>query len=132
MREDVRDIDCELEYSNAQRVQAAAGPEKYIAFDRRDIAYSVKTALHQMSTHAASRCADRSLSEEQSRLVWKFPYQQQPKSIDVSVDAAFATKETTLTSTFGVAECLGKRQSSSHQACRACEHCPLVMSSLPS
>ena len=46
---DVRDSHCELECSEAKLVQAAAGFEQYIALDRPDIAYSVKTALHQMS-----------------------------------------------------------------------------------
>ena len=46
---DVRDSDCELEHSEAKLVQAAAGLEQYIALDRPDIAYSVKTALQQMS-----------------------------------------------------------------------------------
>ena len=46
---DVRDSDCELEYSEAKLAQAAAGLEQYIALDRPDIAYSVKTALQQMS-----------------------------------------------------------------------------------
>ena len=38
---DVRDSDCELKYSEAKLVQAAAGLEQYIALDRPDIAYSV-------------------------------------------------------------------------------------------
>ena len=38
------------------------------------------------------------------RLVWKFPCQQQPKSIDVFVDVDFAARETMLRSTSGVAE----------------------------
>ena len=42
------------------------------------------------------------------RLVWKFQYQQQPKSIDVFVDADFAARETMLRSTSGVAEFFGK------------------------
>ena len=36
---DVRDSDCELEYSEANLVQAAAGLEQYILLDRPDIAY---------------------------------------------------------------------------------------------
>ena len=75
---DVRDSDCELEYYEAKLVQAAAGLEQYIALDRPYMAYSVKTALQQMSN---------------PRLVWKLPYQQQPKSIDVSVNADFAARE---------------------------------------
>ena len=46
---DVRDSECELEYSEAKLVQAAAGLEQYIALDRPHIAYSVKTALRQRS-----------------------------------------------------------------------------------
>ena len=46
---DDRDVDCELVYSDAKLVQAAAGIEQYIPLDRPDIAYSVKTALQQMS-----------------------------------------------------------------------------------
>ena len=45
---DDRNVDCELEYSDTKLVQAAAGLEQYIALDRPDIAYSVKTALQQM------------------------------------------------------------------------------------
>ena len=48
---DVRDSDRELEYADAKLVQAAAGLEQYIALDRPDKAYSVKTALQQMSKH---------------------------------------------------------------------------------
>ena len=46
---DDRDVDCELEYSDAKLVHAAAGLEQYIALDRPVVAYSVKTALQQMS-----------------------------------------------------------------------------------
>ena len=46
---DDRDIDCELEYTDAKLAQAAARLEQYIALDRPDIAYSVKTAFQQMS-----------------------------------------------------------------------------------
>ena len=46
---DVRDSDCELEHSEAKLLQTAAGLEQYIALDRSDIAYSVKTALQQMA-----------------------------------------------------------------------------------
>ena len=46
---DVRVSDCELERSEARLVPAAAGLEQYIALDRPDTAYSVKTALQQMS-----------------------------------------------------------------------------------
>ena len=48
---DVRDSDCELEFSKAKLVQAAAGLEQYIALDRPDIACSVRTA----SGHRCSR-----------------------------------------------------------------------------
>ena len=44
-----RDVDCELEYSDAKPVQAAAKLKQHIALDRPDVAYSVKTALQQMS-----------------------------------------------------------------------------------
>ena len=50
---DVRDSDCELEYSEAKLVQAAAGLEQYSALDRPDIAYSVKAALRQTKPHEA-------------------------------------------------------------------------------
>ena len=95
---DDRDVNSELEYAEAKVVQAAAGLEQYIATDRPDIAYSVKTALHQMSKPTKSN----------PRLVWKFRYQQQPKSIDVFVDADFAARETMLRSTSGVAEFYGR------------------------
>ena len=74
--EDDRDFDCELEYSGAKLVQAAAGLEQYIALDRPDIAYSVKTALQQMSkpTRAISSSgASRSLLEEQSETDLEVP-----------------------------------------------------------
>ena len=109
---DVRDSDCELEYSDAKLVQAAAGLEQYIALDRPDIAYSVKTALQQMSNSTKLKQLRvvrvwRYLKNN-PRLVWKFPYQQQPKSIDVFVDADFAARETILRSTSGVAEYYGR------------------------
>ena len=46
---DDRDVNSELEDAEAKIVQAVAGLEQYIALDRPDIAYSVKTALQQMS-----------------------------------------------------------------------------------
>ena len=96
---DDRDVDCELEYHDAKLVQATAGFEQYIALDRPDIAYSVKTALQQMSkpTKLMQRRVVRVARDLKNnpRLIWKFPNQQQPKSIDVFVDADFAARETT-------------------------------------
>ena len=95
---DDRDVNSELEDAEAKIVQAAAGLEQYIALDRPDIAYSVKTALQQMSKPTklmklrvikVARYLKSNL-----RLVWKFQYQQQPKSTDVYVDADFAARET--------------------------------------
>ena len=40
-----RDVNSELESAEAKVVQAAARLEQYIALDRPDIAYRVKTAL---------------------------------------------------------------------------------------
>ena len=89
-------------------MQAAAGLEQYTALDRPDIAYSVKTALQQMSkrTKPMQRRVVRVFCNLQNnpRLTWKLPYQQQPKSIDVFVDADVAARETMLRSTSGVAE----------------------------
>ena len=102
---DVRDSDCELEYSDAKLVQAAAGLEQYNSLDRPDIAYSVKTALKQMSkpTKLMQLRVVRvgRYLKNNPRLVWKFPYQQQPNSIDLFVDADFAARETMLRSTSG-------------------------------
>ena len=109
---DDRDSDCQLEYSEAKLVQAAAGLEQYIALDRPDIAYSVKTALQQKSktTKLMQRRVVRVACylKNNPRLIWKFPFQQQPKTIDVFVDADFAARETMLRSTSGVAECCGR------------------------
>ena len=107
-----RDIDCELEYSDAKLVQAAAGLEQYIALDRPDIAYSVKTALQQMAkpTKLVQLRGVRVARylKNNPRLVWKYPYQQQPKSIDLLVDADFAARETMLRSTSSFAEYYGE------------------------
>ena len=109
---DVHDSDCEREYSEAKLVQAAAGLEQYIALDRPDIAHSVMTGLQQMSkpTKLMQLRVVRvgRYLKNNPRLVWKFPYQQQPKSIDVSVGADFAARETMLRSTSGVAEYYGR------------------------
>ena len=81
-------------------MQSPAGLEQYIALDRPDTTYSVKTALQQMSKPTklvrlrVLRVA-RYLKNN-PRLIWKFPYQQQPKSMDVFMDADFAVKETML------------------------------------
>ena len=84
---DDRDIDCEPEYSDAKLVQAAAGLEQYVALDGPDIAYSVKTALQQMSKPTKLMqlrvMRDAPYLKNNPRQIWKFPYQQQPKSIDV-------------------------------------------------
>ena len=90
----------------AKLVQAAAGLEQYIALDRPDIAHSVMTALQQMSklTKLMQLRVVRvgRYLKNNPRLVWKFPCQQQPKSIGVFVDADFAARETMLRSTSGV------------------------------
>ena len=123
---DVRDSDCELEYSDAKLVQAAARREQYIALDRPDIAYSVKRTLQQMSK--LSRLMQLrvvrvgSHLKNNPRLVCKFPYQHQPKSIDVFVAADFAPRETMLRSTSGGAEYCGRAPiefASSTQSVRA-------------
>ena len=84
-----RDINNELEYAEAKAVQAAAGLEQYIALDRPDIAFSVKTALQQMSKPTKLMklriIKVARYLKSNPRLVWKFQYQQQPKSIDVYV-----------------------------------------------
>ena len=109
---DDRDVNNELEYAEAKVVQAAAGLEQYIALDRPDIAYSVKTALQQMSKPTKLMklriIKVARYLKSNPRLVWRFQYQQQPKSIDVFVDADFAARETMLRSTSGVAEFFGK------------------------
>ena len=70
---------CELEYSDAKFVQAAAGLDQYIALDRPDIADSVKTASQQMSkpTKLMQLRVVRvgRYLKDNTRLVWKFPYQ---------------------------------------------------------
>ena len=59
-----------------------------------DVRDSVKTALQQMSkpTKLMQLSVVRvgRYPKNKPRLVWKFPYQKQPKSIDVFVDADFA------------------------------------------
>ena len=72
------DIDCELDYSDAKLMQAAAGLEQHIAPD---------TA----SRRRCSRWRTPRLKNNR-KLVWKYPYQQQPKSIDVFVDADFEAR----------------------------------------
>ena len=102
----------ELEYAEAKVVQAAAGLNNTSALDRPDIAYSVKTALQQMSKPTKLMklriIKVARYLKSNPRLVWRFQYQQQPKSIDVFVDADFAARETMLRSTSGVAEFFGK------------------------
>ena len=98
---DDRDVDCELAYSDAKLVQAAAGREQYIALDRPDTVCSVKTALHTKLMQLRVVRVARYLKNN-PRLIWKFPYQQQPRSIEVFVDADFTARETMLRSTSGV------------------------------
>ena len=109
---DDRDVNSELENAEAKVVLAAAGLEQYIALDRPDIAYSVKTALQQMSKPTKLMklrvIKVARYLKSNPRLVWKFQYQQQWKSIDVFVDADFAARETMLRSTSGVAEFYGR------------------------
>ena len=84
---DVRDSDCEVEYSEAKHVQAAAALEQYIALDRPDIAYSVKSALQRMSKLMQLRVVrvGRYLKNN-PRLVWKFPYQVLARRPGVNVN----------------------------------------------
>ena len=113
---DDRDFDCELEFSDAKLVQAATGLELYIALDRPDIAYSVKIALQHMSKPAklmhlrVVRVAR--YFKNNPRLMWKFPYQQQPKSIDTFVDADFAARKTMLRSI--LRQCLEEAHETTH------------------
>ena len=94
---DVCVSDCELECSDAKHVQAAAGLEQYIALDRPDVAYSVKTTLQQMSKPTKLMqlrvVQVGRYRKNNSRLFWKFQYQQQPKSIDMFVDADIADRD---------------------------------------
>ena len=109
---DDRDFNSELECADAKLVQRAAGLEQCIALDRPDIALSVKTALQQMSKPTKLMklrvVKVARYLKSNPRLIWKFPYQQQPKSVDVYVDADFAARETMLRSTSGVAEFYGR------------------------
>ena len=92
-------------------MQAAAGLEQYIALEpsshcvqRQDSVADVEA--HE--AHAVSRCPSWAL--------------QQSKSIDVFVDADFASRETMLMSTSGVAEYYGRAPiefASSTQSVRA-------------
>ena len=109
---DDRDVNSELEYAEAKIVQAAAGLEQYIALDRPDHCLQrqdmqqtnvVPTKLMKLRVIKVARYL-----KSNPRLVWKFQYQQQPKSIDVFVDADFAARETMLRSTSGVAEFHGR------------------------
>ena len=91
---------------------AAAGLEQIIALDRPDIAYSVKTALQQVSKATKLKqlrvVRVARYLKNNPRLTWNFPYQQQPTSVNVFLDADFAARETMLRSTSGVADCHGR------------------------
>ena len=69
---------------------------------------SVAADVEAHETHATSRCPSWALLEEQSEVGVEVPYQQQPKTIDVFVDADFAARETMLRSTSGVADYYGR------------------------
>ena len=106
---DVRDGDRELEYTDAKLVQAAVGLEQYSAWDRPDIAYSVKTALQQMSESTKLmqlRVVRVARYLKNNRL--EVPVSARPKSIDVFVDADFAARQSVLRCTSGVAEYYGR------------------------
>ena len=68
------------QYYDAKLVQATAGLEQYIALDRPDTAYSVKKSLPTKLMQLRVVRVGRYLKNN-PRLVWKFPYQQQLKSI---------------------------------------------------
>ena len=66
---DDRDIDCELENSDAKLVQAAAGLEQYITLDHRlQRQDGVATNVEAHEAHAASRCPGRPSPEEQYKV----------------------------------------------------------------
>ena len=77
IEKDDREVNSELEDAEAKVVQAAAGLEQYIALDRPDIAYSVKTALPtNVETHEADEASSHqgcSVSEEQSEVGLEVP-----------------------------------------------------------
>ena len=115
-----------LDDAERKIVQSAAGLEQYIALDRPDICYSVKTALQGMAEpnklmHLRVVRIARYLKSA-PRLVWHYYYQAIPKTCDCYGDADFAARETQLRSTTGTVDCLGKHTlegSSSTQSVRA-------------
>ena len=101
----------ELLYETGKKVaQSAAGLEQYIALDRPDIGYSVKTALQGMANPnklmmlRVVRVA-RYLKAH-PRLTWHFNYQAAPRYCDTYGDADFASKEAQLRSTTAPCGCL--------------------------
>ena len=84
------------------------GLEQYIALDRpRHCLQRQDSTTTDVETHEVDETSNHqgcSVLEEQSKVgPGGFQYQQQPKSIDVFVDADFAARETMLRSTSGVA-----------------------------
>ena len=85
---DDRDVNSELEYDNTSHSIVQTLP----TVSKQQKLRVIKVARYLKSN---------------PRLVWKFQYQQQPKSIDVFVDADSAARETMLRSTSGIAEFYG-------------------------
>jgi hypothetical protein len=100
-----------LSESDKKVAQSAAGLEQYIALDRPDIGYAVKTALQGMANPnklmmlRVVRIA-RYLKAN-PRLIWHYRYQSVPKTCDTYGDTDFAAKEAQLRSTTGTCDTFG-------------------------
>jgi len=123
---DDRDILEVLSERDRKLAQSAAGLEQYLALDRPDIMYAVKTALQGMSQPdklmmlRVVRIARYLLGVR--RLVWRYKYQQMPTWCCEDGDADFASRETQLRSTTGTVGRIGAHTidaSSSTQSVRA-------------
>ena len=95
---------CQLAGLRCQYIALAASRHCASASRQR-----LQQIVEAYEAHPASQwCESARYLKNNPRLIWKFPYQQQPKSIDVFVDADFAARETMLRSTSGVAEFCGR------------------------
>ena len=106
------DSDVELGPAEAKQYRAIAARCNYLSSDRPELQFSVKEACREMSkptVHSWEKLVriGRYL-KGQPRLVWRFPLQTMPATMDIYVDANWAGCRRTRKSTSGGVVLLGK------------------------
>ena len=118
-----RDVDCELEYSDA-KLAGRCGTRTVHCLQRQD---SVTADVEAYEAHAASRGASRSLLEEQSEADLEVPVSTAAEEHRRGCGCRLCSQRHHVeVHVWELRSTTGDRHSSLDPARRACEHCPCV------